>query len=133
MSDSLLVIRHPASEVFVQFVKRQTASSYVLGFGFPDAGWSRAYFDAVARAVTDAGLNHEIVSTGDAAVPRFLEVEIGPDEPDQAVRLANLAFDAMGVDRSTFVATMEGELDVTASLLDAREVLTRGRRTDEKV
>jgi hypothetical protein len=112
----VLVIQHEGSPRFVQFVLScSNPREACLGFGFPDAPWSRPYFEPVRNALTDLGYMIHESPTGDLSVSRFLELEIpGPLEAWQTAgsQVAAAAFQAMGVPSTdTFVAHLEGEID----------------------
>ena len=126
---AVLVIRHARSDAFVQFVKRDAPSGPVLGFGFPDAEWSREFFGPVSEALTREGIAYDVSETGDDPVRRFLEVEISDASISAAKRVADVALEGMGIGvAERFVATLEGDLDPSAALSAAS---TAWRQADE--
>jgi hypothetical protein len=130
---SVLVARHDGSQVFLQFVKRTTPSGMVLGFGYPDAPWSEPFFAPLSKALDEASIAYSIAETGDATVPRFLEVELSPERLEDSMLVARVCLRVMCIDDSaTFTCTLEGDLDVakaTDQIASARGGgVGRGRR-----
>jgi len=109
---SILVIRHDCSEAFLQFVKRASPVGDVLGFGFPDADWSRTHWSPLLRCLQENSVEYSVAETGDGAVPRFVEVECAEAPVAEALSVAKLALRVLAIpDDATFTATLEGELD----------------------
>jgi hypothetical protein len=106
---AVLVIEHEGTERFVQFAKYvEEPEDPVILLGFPDAPWSRAFYEPVRERLTAAGFDvSESFGTGDA-VPRFLDVGGLPD-PARAAEAAVLAFDVMGIGTgATFTLSWPG-------------------------
>lgn len=63
---TLLFIKHKNSNKFVQFAKYITEDNEILiSFGFPDAKWSRKYFNLIRRAFENEGIKYKITKVGD--------------------------------------------------------------------
>lgn len=89
----VLIIEHEGSERFIQFAQRSAViGSEHLLFGFPDAPWSREYFDRVVSRIRDQFGRCRIRETGEAQVPRFAEVDLWGDR-DAVVREATALID----------------------------------------
>ena len=113
---TVYVIEHRDSERFLQFARREDA----VRFGFPDAPWSRAYFEPVVRALADAGVPTEVVSTGDAVITRFLHAELQGTAAEVGagtIKVARLAAAAMGLrEEESYRGHYEGGYDPVAYL-----------------
>lgn len=125
---SVLVIEHEGSDRFTQFARySEPSGEVVLSFGFPDAGWSSGYFEELKRVFSQHGIDYTIAETGDAATPRFMEVECRGDVVESGARLARLAFEVMGAGKNArFCGYLKGDLDSGAVIQQAaRAVKTR--------
>ena len=91
---SVLRVEHEGSGRFIQFVQRSdTLGIDDILFGFPDAPWSRPFFDDMRRRLGANGIEFVIRETGRADTRRFLEVPISGN--DESVTLA--ATDLIGI------------------------------------
>lgn len=114
---SVLVIEHEGSDRFIQFVKYERSAGTVLGFAFPDAPWSRPYFEPLRTALAERGVDYSVSETSDEATSRFLEVECSRDPIASALELAQIAVSVMGLrDDDRFCAYLKGDLDSGAVL-----------------
>ena len=82
---SILVIRHDCSEAFLQFVKRASPVGDVLGFGFPDADWSRTHWSPLLRCLQENSVEYSVAETGDGAVPRFVSRVLAAEHSKSAL------------------------------------------------
>jgi len=130
--ESVLVIQHQCSDRFIQFVKSESPSGPSLGMAFPDAPWSREYFESLREALSEDGFFVAVTETGDHRVPRFLEVEFqGPlaGQIGHALRAAALACHAMHLDEDeTFTAHFRGELDSDSVIEQSLRTIREARR-----
>jgi hypothetical protein len=121
VDDSFLFVRHENSKRFVQFAKRgQNEGQVFLHFGFPDAPWSREYFDPMAQMFQTMGIDFNIVTTGDDMVRRFLEITLVNEDLDveisRGAHIARVAFEVMGLSESeTFKVNFEAKLKTEAA------------------
>jgi hypothetical protein len=94
---AVLVVEHEGTKRFVQFAKYvEEPADRAVTLGFPDAPWSRAFYEPVREQLTAAGFEvSESFGTG-TVVPRFLDVA-GLEAPERAAEAAVLAFAAMGI------------------------------------
>lgn len=94
---AVLVIEHEATKRFVQFAKYvEEPDDLAITLGFPDAPWSRAFYEPVRQRLVAAGFEvSESFGTG-TIVPRFLDVT-GLSEPDHAAGAAVAVFAAMRI------------------------------------
>lgn len=122
---TVLIIEHEGSTRFLQFVTHNTPSGACLGFSFPDAPWSREYFDMLRMELSNEGFEVGIGRTGDEPVRRFLEVELQGSVGEQiksALRVAAAACRVMNLNNDQkFTAHFRG-------LLDSRMVIERSLR-----
>ena len=131
--ESVLMIEHQGSDRFIQFVKTSSAAGRCLGFGFPDAPWSRAYFEPVCTVLEEHGFEPSKSKAGDENIPRFVEVEfIGADAQQiaKAVEVAQLACQAVGLGESDrYTAHFRGELDSKSVIEDSWRAIREARST----
>lgn len=129
---SVLMIEHQGSDRFIQFVKRRGAGGTCLGFGFPDAPWSRAYFEPLCKALSEHGFEFARSETGDENVPCFVEVEFTGSTAEQvggAVRVAEIACQVMELgEDERFMAHFRGELDSSAVIEESWRAIRAARR-----
>lgn len=114
---SLLIIQHEGSPRFIQFAKYiENETKTNLHFGFPDAPWSRESFESLEKKLKSAGIKYKIQLTSDNEyVRKFLNVDNIRDIAT-AVRIANIAFDVMGLDeKEKFKIHYEGYISRKAS------------------
>jgi hypothetical protein len=125
---SVMIVQHESSERFVQFAQR----SEVLGvnhlvFGFPDAPWSRRYFEPVAEHLDRNGIQYRIVETGEEPTRRFIKVDIeGSSDTarDRATDVARVAANAMGLPaEAKFTVHVDGTSDHARWAWDNRDHL----------
>jgi hypothetical protein len=117
---SLLFIQHEGSQRFVQFVKYSLNQEHsLLHFGFPDAPWSRQYFDSLTETFQKLGFDIKI-TTGEGLIRRFLEIDL--EEADlenkvsKGVQIARVAFETMGLTKAeTFKANFQAKLSTEAA------------------
>ena len=130
--DSVLMIEHQGSDRFIQFIKSGTPAGPSLGFAFPDAPWSRAYFEPLLKALSREGLSVGVSETGDDQLPRFIEVELnGPlaDQIDLALRIATTACQVMHLgEDEQFTAHFRGELDSKSVIEKSLRGIREARR-----
>ena len=115
---SLIFIQHESSDRFVQFAKYESKDLRpILNFGFPDAPWSRTYFDNVLVMLQENHIDYETMKA-ERMVNQFIYVNIASDNADYAAKTAtNLAikvFKAMDLDeeahyRISFKATVSAD------------------------
>ena len=124
----MLIIEHEGSERFIQFAQRYE----VLGvdeilFGFPDAPWSRQYFDVVTAWLTSKEMPFVIRETGEETTRRFAEVVVRGDAASvtgEVLTLATAASEAMGLDKDAlFTVHLEGYNDHARWAWENRELL----------
>jgi len=133
--ESILLIEHQGSDRFIQFVKSRSAAGTCLGFAFPDAPWSRTYFEPLCSALSEHGFEAARSETGDENVPCFVEVEFTGSTPEQvgeAVRVAEIACQVMELGANErFTAHFRGELDSAAVIEESWRAIraARHRRT----
>jgi len=134
---SLMFIEHEDSDRFVQFAKYQLDNSRtILHFGFPDAPWSRQYFDTIVNMLQTLDISHKI-TTGEAQIQRFVEVDLVLDDLENTVsigaRIAQATFEVMGLtENARFKIHYRGDLSPEAarsSLETLREQPNRLVRT----
>ena len=107
---SILIVKDKKTKMFVQFVKLGKKNRAMLHFGFPDAPWSRRYFQEVEDAFKIRNIQYSINQTGEDVVTKFLDIDIV--KIDKAVKIAKIAFNAMHIPPSGhFQAYYEGDLD----------------------
>jgi len=58
----------------LQFVNVSECNIHGLDFSFPDAGWSRDYFDLIRRSFSSEGIEYVVRPLEDGEIPRFLDV-----------------------------------------------------------
>jgi hypothetical protein len=115
-----MFIEHEGSDRFVQFAKYQLDNSRtILHFGFPDAPWSRQYFDTIVKMLQTLNISHKI-TTGGAQIHRFAEVDLVLDDLDNTVtigaRIAQAAFEVMGLtENARFKIHYRGDLSPEAA------------------
>jgi hypothetical protein len=115
-----MFIEHEGSDRFVQFAKYQLDNSRtILHFGFPDAPWSRQYFDAIVKVLEKLDVGHKI-TTGEAQIHRFVEVDLALDDIENTVsigaRIAKAAFEVMGLsENARFKIHYRGDLSPEAA------------------
>lgn len=118
---SLLFIQHEGSEKFVQFAKYgDNQQQSVLRFGFPDAPWSRQYFEPMVEMFKKMGIPFDIVTTGEELVRRFLEINLKDEniesKTSKATQIAMLAFEVMGLTEcDTYKVNFEAKLSIEAA------------------
>jgi hypothetical protein len=71
-----LLIEVPQVGGFIQFVKYDARS---FGCGFPDAEWSRGYFEKATECAQAMRLDYSVQPTGRNDVTRFLDVNFSGD------------------------------------------------------
>ncbi len=112
---TILAIEHQGSDRFVQFTLECGIAEKTIGYGFPDAPWSREYFAPLMKEVAAQGFTYHIGETGDDVITRFLEVEMAGEHEDKIQRAAELARLTCGVmglgSDDRFVAHYDGALD----------------------
>src|SRR5262245_34545701 len=110
---SLLIICHEGSDRFVQFAKYIiSAQKRNLRFGFPDAPWSRNYFEPVKEALLAEGFLCSEEHMAESDVRRFLVVDNIRTSSD-ASQIAAIAFSAMGLDAdATYAVNFEGPVSL---------------------
>ncbi len=107
---SILIVEDKKTKKFVQFVKLGKSKKAKLHFGFPDAPWSKRYFQRVEDAFKKRNIQYTINPTGEDVVTRFLDVDIF--EINKGVEIAKIAFHAMDIPASGhFQAYYAGDLD----------------------
>ena len=99
-----MFIHHDDSERFLQFAKcRSNQGQMFLHFGFPDAPWSRQYFESIVKMVQTSGITYNITPV-EGLVRRFLEIDFSTEDPTKAITaaacIARAAFEAMGLNKS---------------------------------
>lgn len=113
---AVYVIEQEGSPHFLQFVRREEG----VRFGFPDAPWSRPFFEPVARSLAEAGVPTEVVPTADAVTARFLHADLHGTAAEigaAAIRVARLAAAAMGLgEEAAYRGHYEGSYDPLAYL-----------------
>jgi hypothetical protein len=123
---TVIVLRDDATHHFVQFVLNKDHEAPELDLGFPDAPWSRDFFENVRVAVEEAGFSTRIQGTDSKAVGRFLEATVrGGDEPltAKAIRLTTTVLRAMGHDETTRLTVWaEGRVDADALAREAAKL-----------
>ncbi len=118
--DSLMFIQHEASPRFVQFAKYcSDQGQIILHLGFPDAPWSREYFDSLAKRLQALGIDFKI-TTGEGLIHRFLEIDLGKEDLENKIsngaHIARVVFEAMGLSESdNFKVYFEGGLSAEAA------------------
>ena len=118
---SLMFIHHESSDRFVQYAKYESEDlKSILNCGFPDAPWSRPYFDNVAAMLQENHINYHIVKT-EGIVNQFIVVDIVSDNTDYAAKsaagLANKIFKVMGLDEDAhYRINSEGTLCADAAI-----------------
>ena len=121
---SVLVIEHEGSDRFIQFVKYERPSGVVVSFAFPDAPWSREYFDSLRMALADRSIDYSVSETGDEMTRRFLEVECKGDPVESALELAGMATAVMDLgDGDRFCAHLTGDLDSEAVVSQSAQAI----------
>lgn len=121
---SVLVIEHEGSDRFIQFVKHEQPSGTVLGFAFPDAPWSRRYFEPLRTALAEKGVDYSVSETGDEITSRFLEAECKGDSIASALELARMATSVMGLgEGDRFCAYLKGDLDSEAVVSQSAQAI----------
>lgn len=130
--ESVLMIEHQGSDRFIQFIKSGSPSGECLGFAFPDAPWSRNYFDPLVAALSKEGFAVAVSETGDDQVPRFIEVELHGSQADQidlALRVAETARQVMSLGKDElFTAHFRGELDSKSVIEQSLRGIREARR-----
>jgi hypothetical protein len=117
---SLLFIQHENSPRFVQFAKYcSNQGQTILHFGFPDAPWSRQYFDPLAKTFQTLGIEFNI-TTGEGLIHKFLEIDLEKEDLQNKIlmgaHLARVAFKVMGVgENERFKVQFKGDLSVEAA------------------
>jgi hypothetical protein len=95
---TVVIIEEPRTRNFVQFYKDTSdTGDPALVFSFPDAPWSRFYFETLLRDVTSRGVAHRIVDTPTLETPRFLELP-GITSAAHALEVARWGLENIGVD-----------------------------------
>lgn len=109
---SLMFIHHEGSDKFIQFAKSREGDGRVnLKFSFPDAPWSRSYFDKVVLGLSQTGMSYHIEETTDEPkVRRFVTVNFIQDA-QQVLLVASTALDALDVLDQPFRVVFEGVVD----------------------
>ncbi len=102
---SLMFIDHEGSERFLQFAKyRSNQGQTILHFGFPDAPWSRQYFESIVKLFQTSGITYNI-TPGEGLVQRFLQTDLTTEDPKKAITtaafIARATFGAMGLSESS--------------------------------
>ncbi|KDA52861.1 hypothetical protein EG19_09390 [Thermoanaerobaculum aquaticum] len=93
---SFLILEDGKSSRFLQFRKAtDNKGGGFLVLDFPDAPWSRCYFEGIARALTDHGVNFTMVETESLECPRFLEVQ-NIVSAEEAHEIAKILFRELG-------------------------------------
>jgi hypothetical protein len=95
---TVVIIEEPRTRNFVQFYKDASDSGDpALVFSFPDAPWSRSYFETLLKDVASRGVAHRIVGTPTLETPRFLELP-GITSAAHALEVARWGLENIGVD-----------------------------------
>lgn len=85
------VMERSKTRRFIQFAKRITAPGVIgIEFGFPNAPWSRQYFEPMCNSLASAGFSVRVTQTGRDDTSAFLTVNLGSDL-SAAVRLVDVA------------------------------------------
>jgi len=108
----LLFFQHEGSDRFLQFVKYIQDGKESLNFGFPDAPWSRMYFDRVKECLQSGNISFEITKTEREDTRSFLDVyDISSIE--EASKISILVIQAMGLSsEDTFTTHFEGKFNM---------------------
>lgn len=107
---TILMVEDKKTKKFVQFVKLGKRNKAKLHFGFPDAPWSRNYFQRVEDSFKKRNIQYTINPTSEDVVTKFLDIDIV--EIDKGVEIAKLAFNAMDIPPSGhFQAYYKGDLN----------------------
>jgi hypothetical protein len=101
---AVLIIEHQDSSRFIQFAKYCPDRSHtILHFGFPDAPWSRQYFDPLTKVFQTLGIDFSI-TTGEGLIHRFLEIDFEKEDLEHKIsrgaHIARVAFEVMGLDEN---------------------------------
>jgi hypothetical protein len=103
----VLLIQHEDSSKFVQLMKRGRGSmDNYIHFGFPDAEWSRTYFDPLQSRLSDSGFQPSVVQAHEKGVRRFLVVNAL--NPEDAAQVASIAAAIMGIENGSFTIHYDG-------------------------
>jgi hypothetical protein len=132
MVGSVLVLKHDASERFMQLAQRATVvGSERLLYGFPDAPWSRSYFAALLERLEDSGYSYRIRRTDEDLVPRIVEVELWGDRDAviaEATELLRVTADVLELGpEARFTMTVSGGHDHARWAWDNRAILKEER------
>lgn len=128
-----LVLEHEGADRFLQFTSLEASSGDpLLGFAFPDAPWSRRYFEPLRAALSEHGIDFAVSETGDEHTPRFIELECKGHAIGRALDVARIACGVMGLgEADRFSGRLEGEFDSQKVIADStRRISARLRRRD---
>jgi hypothetical protein len=123
---TLLFFRHEGSPWFVQFAKC-LAPKRMIHFAFPDAPWSRDFYEPVQSALAAAGYRCGSRDTGnDRQTRRFLCID-DIWTAEQAAEIARVAFSGMGLSKDAkYTVHLEG----TPSLAEWKRHVRLLKRSD---
>jgi len=108
---SVLFIRPMNHPGFIQFLRLNESEGSSLHFGFPDAPWSRDYFEPLQHAVQRKGIRYKIVTTGEEDIRKFLVIEFS-DDWDLALEIVRICMSVLGVsDSERFQVNIDGAID----------------------
>jgi len=111
----LLFFEHEGSERSMQFVKYIKDGKESLHFSFPEAPWSRDFFEGVKQRLLDEKIVFSIVKTDREPTKAFLDVADIPSI-EQAVAISKLAMSAMNLSlHDTFTAYFRGKVNIKIS------------------
>ena len=106
----LLFFNHEGSERFLQFTKYIHDGKESLHFGFPDAPWSRDFFESIKKKFLDEKIHFSVVATHSEPTKAFIDVADIPSI-EQATTISRLAMSAMNLSmRDTFTAYFRGRV-----------------------
>jgi hypothetical protein len=108
---SILFVKHQKTGRFLQFaLYLEKRGGFNLHFGFPDAPWSRDFFNDLASKLSAENIEYNIRAMADEKVRRFLTVD-DIRSIDEGVRIAKLALKAMKLpENDIYQVHMEGWL-----------------------
>ncbi|BCW93938.1 MAG: hypothetical protein KatS3mg007_1832 [Thermoanaerobaculum sp.] len=117
---SFLIFQDQKSSRFVQFRKASDGKEGdFLALDFPDAPWSRCYFEGVARALKQYGVRYAFAPTESLEIPRFLQVE-RIATVDEAQEIAELIFRELGLEE-------DAKVDVVLQVTGCQPLAGSGR------
>ena len=94
-----LIVSVSKTEKFVQFAKYVVGPNKVgLRMDFPDAPWSREYFDDVREFLSSTGQTFEIEETGRDDTRRFLTIDFSQDVDRAGTIASTILRDVFGAD-----------------------------------